>query len=220
MGIFYRVANLTMRTLLILLTRWRVEGRENVPKRGPLIIVSNHLSVIDPPLLGASVPRRVTFMAKQELFHSLFSRTVVGAYGAFPVRRGQLDRAAVRMALDALHHGLALGMFPEGSRSRNGQLQVAQLGVSLIASRSCALILPVGISGSEGVKGVRSFLRRPRIMVKIGHPFSLPADGYKPTRTRLADHTDLIMDRVAELLPDSYRGSSWRWADSRGVDAS
>jgi 1-acyl-sn-glycerol-3-phosphate acyltransferase len=206
MGLFYFAANATMKALLIALTRWRVDGKENVPRSGPLIIVSNHLSLIDPPLLGASIPRRICFMAKQELFESLFARTVVVSYGAFPVRRGQLDRQAVRSALKALQNGWVLGMFPEGKRSPDTQLQPAQAGASLIASRSGVPILPVGISGTEHIQGVRFILRRPRVTVTIGRPFSLPSIEGRSTRNRLAQHSDIIMEHIAELLPQSYRG--------------
>lgn len=206
MGLFYFAATTIMKILLITLTRWRVEGRENVPRRGPLIVVSNHLNLIDPPLLGASLPRRITFMAKQELFSSWFARTVVQGYGAFPVRRGQLDREAVRRSLQALQNGQVLGMFPEGQRSLNAQLQTPHPGVSLIAARSGVSILPVSISGSEQVKGIGFILHRPRIKVTIGRPFSLPTVEDTSTRSKLAQHSDLIMERIAELLPKSYRG--------------
>ncbi|HEY49003.1 MAG TPA: 1-acyl-sn-glycerol-3-phosphate acyltransferase [Dehalococcoidia bacterium] len=219
MKLFYDACNAAMRTLLIALTRWRVEGKENVPRTGPLIIVSNHLNLIDPPLLGASVPRRINFMAKQELFESTFSRLVVENYGAFPVRRGQLDRKAVRNALEQLHQGGVLGIFPEGKRSHDSQLQAAQLGASLLASRSGVPIVPVGIYGSERVRGVSSVLfQRPRITVTIGRPFILPSDRDKPTRSRLIQHSDLIMERIAELLPESYRGAYNNRRGSQGDD--
>ena len=209
MKFFYDACNVAMRALLIALTRWRVEGRNNVPRTGPLIVVSNHLNLIDPPLLGASVPRRISFMAKQELFDSTFSRLVVENYGAFPVRRGQLDRKAVRQALEQLNSGSVLGIFPEGKRSLNSRLQPAQLGASLLASHSGVPIVPVGISGSEQVKGVASVLfRRPRIKVIIGRPFVLPTDKEKRGRQRLERHSELIMERIAELLPEGYRGTN------------
>lgn len=218
MGVIYAVDNAAVRMLLIALTRWRVEGKDNVPRRGPLVIVSNHLSLIDPPLLGVSVPRTIRFMAKQELFDSFFARVVVQGYGAFPVRRGQLDRAAIRGALQALQDGQVLGMFPEGTRSRNGQLQPAELGASLIAARSGVPILPVGISGSERVNGIISILRRPQITVNIGRPFALPSLGGGSGRSRLAHHTELIMERIAELLPHGYRGADRTPGNSRSHD--
>jgi 1-acyl-sn-glycerol-3-phosphate acyltransferase len=204
---FYYVANIAMKTLLIALTRWRVEGKENVPRQGPLIVVANHLSNIDPPLLGASVPRRISFMAKQELFRSSFSEFIVRAYGAFPVKRGELDRDAFRQALETLRKGQVLGMFPEGKRSFDRQLLPIQPGTSFIAARSGAPVLPVGISGSEQVKGISVILQRPRISVKIGRPFTLSYNKDKPIRNQLPQLSEMILERIAELLPPSYRNT-------------
>ena len=206
MILFYYVATTAMKALLTTLTRWQVEGKENVPKKGPLIVVANHLNLIDPPLLSASVPRRVTFMAKQELFRPSLGAYFVRAYGAFPVRRGELDKEALHQAFEVLRKGRVLGMFPEGKRSLSHQLQEAQPGSALIAVRSGASILPVGISGSEQVKGIGSIIHRPRITVTIGRPFSLPFDKDKPIRSQLPQLSELITERMAELLPPNYRG--------------
>ena len=218
MTLFYCVATATMKALLIALTRWRVEGRENVPRKGPLIIAANHLSFIDPPLLSASIPRGIIFMAKQELFRSSLGAVFVRAYGAFPVRRGGLDREAMRQALEALQKGQALGMFPEGKRSPANQLQPIQPGVSYLAARSGASILPVGISGSEQVKGMSFILHRPHITVTIGRPFSPLCVRDKPTRSDLSQLSDLIMMHITELLPQSYRGAHNTQSNFRGKD--
>jgi len=215
MILFYYVATTAMKALLTTLTRWQVDGKENVPKKGPLIVVANHINLIDPPLLSASVPRRVTFMAKQELFRPSLGAYFVRAYGAFPVRRGELDKEALRRAFEVLRKGRVLGMFPEGKRSLSHQLQEAQPGSALIAVRSGASILPVGISGSEQVKGIGSIIHRPRITVTIGRPFSLPFDKDKPIRSQLPQLSELITERIAELLPPNYRGNH-NFQDSPG----
>jgi len=137
MPFFYTVCNLTMKALLLLLSDWEVEGKENVPPSGPLIVVANHLNLPDPPLLTASIPRRIIFMAKEELFRSR-GGPFVRWFGAFPVRRGELDREAIRQAMEILDAGLALGMFPEGRRSPNSGLIQAEPGTALIALRSQA----------------------------------------------------------------------------------
>jgi 1-acyl-sn-glycerol-3-phosphate acyltransferase len=206
MWIFYKAATLTMKVLLVALTRWRVEGRTNVPRTGPLIVAANHHSLIDPPLLGASIPRRISFMAKEELFDRPLPRFVMESYGAFPVRRGRLDRVAFRQAMKALEDGGALGVFPEGKRSPDGQLQRPQPGASLLAARSGAPILPVAIFGSERVKGLSFILHRPKVNVKIGSSFLLSPSGSRLTRSMLAQHSEVIMEHIAELLPESYRG--------------
>ena len=218
MRLFYWVATVAMRASLVALTRWRVEGRENVPRTGPLILVSNHLSFIDPPLLGASLPRRINFMTKQELFRSPISRAVVKAYYAFPVRRGVLDRSALRRALEVLKEGWVVGVFPEGRRSPDGHLQSPQAGASLLASRSGVPVLPVGIAGSERVKGLGFLLRRPPITVTIGRPFHLKPTADEHSRAKLEQQSRLIMERIAELLPTRYRGAYGPRRGSRRSD--
>jgi len=207
MRLFYYAATALVQALLLALTRWRVEGKENVPRKGPLIVVSNHMTYVDPPLLGASVPRRITFMAKQELFRPSLMGLVVRAYGAFPIRRDRLDREALRHALEVLNHGEVLGMFPEGKRSFSHQLQEIQPGTAFIAARSGAPIVPVGISGTEQVRGIGFIVRRPRIIVRIGRPFTLLSnEDNRPNRSKLAEHAGVITERISELLPPSYRG--------------
>ncbi len=217
MSLFFCAANFTMKFLLVTLSRWRVQGKENVPRTGPLIIVANHLSLADPPLLGASVPRRITFMAKEELFQGRLARFVMEGYGAFPVRRGRLHRDGLMRACRTLQNGAALGMFPEGKRSADARLQSPQPGVAHLAARSGAPLLPVGIIGTEHVRGIGFILKRPRITVTIGRPFLLPSAGGKPSRSMLDEDSRLIMERIAELLPERYRGAYGPGADSGGA---
>ncbi|MFC1932045.1 lysophospholipid acyltransferase family protein [Chloroflexota bacterium] len=203
---FYYVARLMVRVILLLLTRWQIKGRENMPRQGSLLVVANHLNLADPPLLSVSIDRKAIFMAKEELFRSRFSSYFVGGFGAFPVHRGQLDRKALRQARKVLAEGLALVMFPEATRSKNAQLQPAFPGSALIALRSGAPILPVGITGTEKIKGATWWLRRPQITVNIGHPFHLPPVTGKSSKTELAELTNFIMGHIAEFLPVKYRG--------------
>ncbi len=204
---FYYVGRVIMRMLLFLLVRWQVKGRDNVPAQGPVLVVANHLNLADPPLLGVSLGRNVIFMAKEELFRSRFSGYFIRNFGAFPIHRGRLDREALRQADEVLARGLALLMFPEGKRSENTQLQPAFPGTALIALRSGIPILPVGITGTEKLKGRAWLLHRPRITVNIGHPFYLPSVSSKLTKMELAECTNLIMEHIAELLPPEYRGN-------------
>lgn len=203
---FYYVARAIVRVLLKLLTRCQVKGRENIPSQGPLLIIANHLSLADPPLLGVSLGRKVIFMAKKELFRFRLIGYFIGSLGAFSVHRGQLDRKAMRQAYQVLADGLTLVMFPEGTRSRSGRLRPAFPGPALIAMRSGAPILPVGIIGTEKIRGVTWLLRRPQIMVNIGSPFYLPPVSSRLTKAELAELTNSIMGHIAELLPPEYRG--------------
>ncbi len=206
MPLFYYVGTIISKILMVLLTRRHVYGKENVPREGPLIVVANHLHNADPPLLSASLPREIAFMAKEELFHNFFSRIIVTGFGAFRVHRRRYDRQAIRQAEEVVKRGAALGLFPEGSRSPTGQLQEALPGSALIALRLNVPILPVGITGTERIKGGFSALKRPVVKVNIGHPFQLSAGSRKPSRAEIQDATGVIMSQIAELLPREYRG--------------
>lgn len=203
---FFDVARVIVRMLLFLFTNWQVRGRENIPREGAVIVVANHINLTDPPILGVSLGRKTVFMAKKEVFHSRFLSYFLRGCGVFPVHRGQLDREALRQANQLLTRGLALIMFPEGSRSKNDQLQPAFPGSALIALRNGVPILPVGIAGTEKIKGIAWLLRRPRVIINIGHLFSPPPVGGKLTKVELAGLTNSIMARIAELLPLEYRG--------------
>lgn len=202
---FYYLGRGFVRLVLPLLARWQIEGRENVPEKGPLIVVANHLHNFDPPILSASLPRPVVFMAKEELFGSWWS-WAVRAYGAFPVKRNGAHRQALRQARQVLEQGLVLGMFPEGTRSPHAQLQPGKDGATLIAYHSGAPILPVAISGTEKLKGMSCLISRQEVRVSIGQPFALPRPSGRLTKSALASLTTDIMMHIAELLPPAYRG--------------
>ena len=144
-------------------------------------------------------------MTKQELVYSRRGGLFIRAFGALPVRREGIDREALKAAQALLGRGMALGMFPEGTRSRTARMQEAYPGTALIALSSGAPILPVGITGTEHIKSAGQVLARPHITVTIGEAFHLPK---RPGRvsTQLAELTDIIMGRIAQLLPPSYRG--------------
>ena len=203
--VYYFIRFLT-KALLLLLTRWRVLGKENIPAQGPLLIVANHLGLADPAIIGASIRRKIMFMAKEELFHARLSSYFIRNYGAFPVRRGGLNRKTLYEAEQWLRQGYALVMFPEGGRSPNQQLQPAFAGSALIASRLGVPILPVGLTGTEHIHGLGWCLRRPEITITIGHPFPLPSGHNKLKKEERAQLTNAIMERIAELLPPKYRG--------------
>ncbi len=203
---FYYVGRLIVRTLLLLFTRWQIKGRENIPSQGALLIVANHLHLADPPLLVVSLSRKVVFMTKKELFHFRVIGYFVRGFGAFPVHRGQLDRKALRQVHQLFADGKALVMFPEGTRSKSVQLQHASSGAALVALRGGVPILPVGISGTEKIKGMFWMMHRPRITVNIGCPFYLPPVNSPLTKVELSKFTTLIMEHIAELLPPQYRG--------------
>jgi 1-acyl-sn-glycerol-3-phosphate acyltransferase len=205
MPLFYHFAVWCTRALLNLFSRWRVVGLERVPLHGPLLVVCNHQNNTDPPILIAIMPRVVHCMAKQEIFDSPIGM-LARRYGAFPVRRGQADREAIRTALDLLAKRSCVGMFPEGTRSRTGGLMRAHPGAGLIAARSGAPVLPVGIVGTGRIKTFRDVLRRPRIDIMIGEPFTL-AESQGGGKASAAEATETMMRHIAALLPADQRGS-------------
>ncbi len=200
---FYYICRPTVRILLFLLTRWHVRGRENIPEQGPVLVISNHLSLADPPLLNLAIDRPVRYMAKKNLFRFQPFNSLFRGLGAFPVHRGRPDIKAFRRAEEVLAHGLTLVIFPEGTRSRNSQLRHAFPGPTLIAARSGAPILPIGIIGTDKLEHGFGILTRPRVTVNIGRPFHLPPNASKSNKTELIDY---MMRHIAELLPPEYRG--------------
>ena len=134
MGLIYPVGSFLQRITLRLFADWQVVGRDNVPSAGPLIVVANHQSNFDPPLLGASLPRRVWFLAKHTIFRGPLAHWFLRAYGAFPVNREGVDLRAYRWMLNQLANGQAVVVFPEGTRSK-GSLRKADPGVAGLALR-------------------------------------------------------------------------------------
>jgi 1-acyl-sn-glycerol-3-phosphate acyltransferase len=202
---FYRLANLVLRLLFFLLTRLEITGRENVPAAGSLMIVLNHVSFLDPLLLGVGVARRIGWMSKIENWNNPVMGAVLTLYGAFPVQRGEVDRKALVHALDILRTGGALGIAPEGTRSRTGILARAKPGAARLALQTDATVLPVAVVGTELVVQSWRSLRRPAVFLHIGKPFKLAAE--KPvSKDKQQALSDAMMLRIAELLPEAQRG--------------
>jgi 1-acyl-sn-glycerol-3-phosphate acyltransferase len=134
--------------LMRLWFRLESRGREHVPATGPVLVVSNHQSVLDPPLIGGAAPRRLSFLAKAELFRIPLLGRLIHALGARPVRREGADAQALRTALATLQAGEALLVFPEGTRSETGRLGEAKAGAGMLAVLSGAPVVPVYIAGT------------------------------------------------------------------------
>lgn len=186
-----------------------VKGQENVPVDGSLVLVSNHVHNIDVLLLPISFPRWINFMAKQELFANPVLGFIIRWSGAFPIiRQGVIGdkRETMRHAVAILEGGGVLGMFPEGKRNSSGVLGRGKAGPLVIALESGAPLIPVAISGVEKLKGISCFLRRPRITISIGEPFNLPIIKGRLRRAEMKSLTDLMMKKIAMLLPEAKRG--------------
>ncbi|HYM52148.1 MAG TPA: lysophospholipid acyltransferase family protein [Candidatus Dormibacteraeota bacterium] len=196
----------------------RVEGLEHAPRTGPYILVSNHCSNLDPPFLGWAVGHRtgrvIHFMAKDEIRGWPLVGWLARQSGVFFIRRGEMDRGAQRVALQLLAAGRALGLHPEGKRSRDGQLRTGRPGAALLAMRAGVPLLPVGIAGTHRIfAGGRRFPRRSRVTIRIGPTFTLPPlTDDRLDRAALHEATDRIMREIAALLPEEQRGK-WRVTD-------
>ena len=204
-GIFYYLNLLWVKFLLFFVTSVKVIDKENTPKRGPIIIVCNHLNNADSPILTATIPRRVYWLVKKEWFGTPVAGGMFRMAGMIPVRRFEADLHALRMCERALKKGWALGMFPEGTRSKTGGLQQGEPGSALLALRTGAPVLPVVIWGTEGVKLPKDIIGRTKATVRFGKPFTL-ARKEKISRKDVAEATTAIMRAMAELLPERYRG--------------
>lgn len=192
---------------LRMLANWRVEGVENVPPRGPLIVVANHRSNMDPPLLMCSIPRRLHFLAKRGLFKPGLAQ-FFSAFGAYPVdQEATHDLKAFNWCRRLLEHDGAICIFPEGTRHRAGGMQKAIPGVALLALRTQATILPVGITGTAHIGPiVQVFVPTGDITARIGQPFTLPVLEARLQRAQLEAFATQIMRRIAMLLPHDYQG--------------
>lgn len=210
MTLSQRMVLAVLRPLLNVLFSWKVEGRENVPLVGPLVLVANHVHVLDPVLLVFAVPRWITFVAKEELFRPLFLRFWLRWAGSLPLRRDGKFREKQRIlqgARKALDEGLILGMFPEGGRSHDGKLRKGKPGSAVIASKTNVPLLPVGITGTDKIHGISWLWKRPRIVVKIGKPFKLPPANNKMSKAQMESLTGQLMREIAALLPPEYQGA-------------
>ncbi len=176
--------------------RMKRRGMENIPREGATLIVCNHLSSMDPPLVGmAAQPRFMYFMAKAELFRRKPVATVLRGVGAFPVDRGAGDRDAIRFSRDLLSRGEAMIMFPEGTRSRTGRLRPFFTGAGLLALEPGVTVIPAAIWGSQQRFG--------RVRVVFGAPldFGDLTEGAKSVRVRAA--TLRMAEAIAALVPQA-----------------
>jgi len=194
----YAVIRVISKGLLYVLFNWSVQGREHLPSRGGVLLCCNHVHALDPFLLGCGLGRAVSFMAKAELFRWRPIGWLVRHLGAFPVDRGRPDRGAVRAALGVLAAGGIVGLFPEGRRSRTGQLGKAESGAGMLALKTDARVVPAAIAGRYGFRSRLVVLLGPPVDVADVSPHASQAE-----RRRAA--SEVIMTRIAELREEGER---------------
>jgi 1-acyl-sn-glycerol-3-phosphate acyltransferase len=225
--VFYKFAYLLVTLYARLICRARVTGREHIPESGPLLVIANHLSSADPPLIVSLVPRRLGMTGMAAMAHrsDFFIGWLMDGAGAIWVRRGQSDRRALNEALEVLASGRSVGLAPEGTRSKTGALIEGKTGVTYLAIKAGVPLLPLALAGTDEVFPSLRRLRRKTVEVRISPAFHLPPRGDSPRREHLQYCTDLIMARLASTLPERYRGvysehpliAYWEQLDASGM---
>ncbi len=205
--IIYSLGSLLARFCFRTFGRLHVSGAEGVPKFGPLIIVSNHLSLNDPPLLVATIPRPLYFIGKKELFGNPIARLGMRLFHVSSFNRSTAGIDAVRVLMQNLERDRAVVIFPEGTRSPDGTLHRGMLGVVYLALKSQAAILPVGVTGTEKFPLWRIPFPFRKMKASIGQPFTLPVIEGTPSKEVMSSLMDMVMSRIAEQLPLEYRGA-------------
>ncbi|AFY52713.1 1-acyl-sn-glycerol-3-phosphate acyltransferase [Rivularia sp. PCC 7116] len=192
----YSVVNPMLRVYF----RGRIYGAENVPRNGPLVIVSNHASNFDPPIVSNSVRRPVSYMAKEELFKIPVLKQVIELYGAYPVNRGSSDRNAIRKALEYLNNGWAVGIFLQGTRTKDGRITDPKKGAALIAAKAKAPLIPVCLCGTQDIeqKGYAIPQRVP-VTVRIGELISPPNSTTKEDLAAVTEKCTVEINKLHDL---------------------
>lgn len=197
------ILNVVLHTLIDL----KFEGLEHIPTEGGILVTTNHLSRFDIVILFVTPNRKdiTALVADKYQRYSVFSWIVRTAEGIW-IDRSKADFVAFGEAVKAIRKGLALGIAPEGTRSRNGKLLEGKSGAVLLASRAGVLIVPVGIAGSESVVQMLKRLRRPKVTVRFGAAYQLPPMDRESRENALKKYTEEVMCRIAALLPEEYHG--------------
>ena len=206
MKLLFRLGRGLARFCFTKLGRVEVIGRENVPPHGPLIVVANHLSFSDPPLLVCGIDRPVYFIAKKELFSNPIIGFLMKGVHVSPFDRSGSRVDALRLMLRMLAQDRAVVVFPEGHRSPDHTMKEGMLGVAYLALKSKATILPVGLSGTEKVSAWHMTVPLCRMRINIGQAFTLPVLESASRQEATQSALDLVMNRIAPLLPEKYRG--------------
>ena len=167
----FRVSQFLLRLYFSLFFRIDVRGTEFVPRRGKLLFAANHVSGYDPPLVGCVIPRVVYFMAKKELFRHPLLRALLRFYNCIPVDRGEFGLSTLKKIEKLLSQGAGVLLFPEGTRTKSGQMGRPKLGLGMLAARNRADIVPIFIQGLFGVRG--SVVRRPGVTITFGPPLEI-----------------------------------------------
>ena len=173
-------------------------GRENIPQKDSFIMVSNHGSLLDPPLLGHALGRNISFMAKAELFKIPFLGFIIEACGAYPVKRGIVDKNAIKIACKKLTNNNSIGIFIDGTRQKNGRVNKPKQGAALLAFKNQKLLLPVAIVNSHRLLRFKFCIPFfSRIVIKVGKPVQPPQSSTKDDLNSVTMH---LQDNINNLI--------------------
>ena len=180
--------------------RGRIYGAENVPQKGRLLVVSNHASDFDPPLLSCCVGRPVAYMAKEELFQVPILKQAIQAYGAYPVKRGSADRSAMKAAIASIQSGWATGIFLDGTRTLDGRIADPKVGAAWIAAKTQSPLLPVSLWGTHAIFRKGFAIPRPTpVTVRIGELILPPASSDRSELEAITQRCALEINTLHDL---------------------
>jgi len=203
----YRLTNWILRLIFRTVCRIDIEELKKIPQNGPMIIVGNHINFLEAPVLVPHLDNpNVISVAKKESWKNPLFKFLFDRWGIIPLDRDAVDREAFRLMLAAIATGKILVVFPEGTRSIDGQLLQGKPGVVTLVLRSGVPVLPVGLHGYEKFWDNLKQLRKTDFHIKVGTPFRVNFNGDALSRDVRQDVTDEIMFKIAELLPEKYRG--------------
>jgi 1-acyl-sn-glycerol-3-phosphate acyltransferase len=195
----YRFYWLVLQVITRLFLGLDKKGVENIPESGGAIVACNHRSLADPPIIGASLPRRIFYFAKAELFGKWYSSFLIEKLYTIPVKRGVFDRNALEIAVDVVKNGDWLLVFPEGTRSRDGKLKSGRAGAAKVSFETGAPIIPACITNSNRIKSV--LFSSKRVAVRFGRPiYPKEYEHLEAGKERLRQMTADVMSRIGELI--------------------
>lgn len=188
----YRFGKVIVKIILTPLYRIQIIGKENVPADGGVLICANHIDNLDPPVVGLTCPRNIHFMAKEELFHAPILKQLLPTINVFPVKRGMSDKKAIRTGLTLLKEGKVLGLFPEGTRSKTGELGKGLAGAGFFALRTKAAVVPCAVIGPYKLFS--------QLKVVYGKPIDF--NEYRENKLSAEEATEVIMNEISKLISE------------------
>ena len=196
--IYQLVSKLFVFPIYKLVFKGHLIGRENIPQKDSFIMVSNHGSLLDPPLLGHALGRNISFMAKAELFKIPLLGSVIKACGAYPVKRGIADKNTIKIACEKLSNDNCIGIFIDGTRQKNGRVNKPKQGAALLAFKNQKLLLPVAIVNSHRLIRFRCFIPLfSKIVIKVGKPVQPPQSSSRHDLNSVTMH---LQDKINNLI--------------------